>query len=325
MATPPTGDPGTSNPTDTIKTAEPSKPTDTSKLTEPSKAPAPTQSQGPITLPRLTIRFCTQCKWNLRAAYYAQELLQTFGDALGEVALQPATGGAFVVTLFTQHRRRQHDDRSDGDESTPTTTNSTTEGTSTNADASAGAGGEEISIQRTVLWDRKVDGGFPETKVLKGRVRDVLEPGRSLGHTDRALRKGATEPLREEAREKEHQKDQKRDQKKEDQKEDQKKERDEKVEYEQEKRDYKQERRDYEEAMRVFEEQKRYYEQEKREYEQRKREYEERRGLGQAEGDSTTPTTVAVANSEDGRDVEGYVEVTINGQPKEAEECQDCT
>lgn len=37
----------------------------------------------------------------------------------------------------------------------------------------------------TVLWDRKVDGGFPETKELKRRVRDVIEPGRNLGHVDR--------------------------------------------------------------------------------------------------------------------------------------------
>mgnify|MGYP005990056463 CR=1 FL=1 len=36
-----------------------------------------------------------------------------------------------------------------------------------------------------VLWDRKTDGGFPETKELKRRVRDVIEPDRNLGHVDR--------------------------------------------------------------------------------------------------------------------------------------------
>lgn len=35
------------------------------------------------------------------------------------------------------------------------------------------------------LWDRRTDGGFPETKELKRRVRDVIEPGRNLGHVDR--------------------------------------------------------------------------------------------------------------------------------------------
>jgi len=36
-----------------------------------------------------------------------------------------------------------------------------------------------------VLWDRSVDGGFPEIKELKKRVRDQLDPGRDLGHIDR--------------------------------------------------------------------------------------------------------------------------------------------
>jgi hypothetical protein len=35
-----------------------------------------------------------------------------------------------------------------------------------------------------VLWDRKEDGGFPETKMLKQKVRDVVDPGRGLGHVD---------------------------------------------------------------------------------------------------------------------------------------------
>lgn len=30
-----------------------------------------------------------------------------------------------------------------------------------------------------------MDGGFPETKVLKQRVRDVIDPQRNLGHSDR--------------------------------------------------------------------------------------------------------------------------------------------
>lgn len=36
------------------------------------------------------------------------------------------------------------------------------------------------------LWERKLDGGFPEAKVLKQRVRDRLDPERNLGHNDRA-------------------------------------------------------------------------------------------------------------------------------------------
>lgn len=37
----------------------------------------------------------------------------------------------------------------------------------------------------TILWDRKTEGGFPETKELKRRLRDVIQPDRDLGHVDR--------------------------------------------------------------------------------------------------------------------------------------------
>lgn len=49
--------------------------------------------------PRLEIEYCTQCRWMLRAAWTAQELLTTFGLRLGEVALVPGTGGIFEVRL----------------------------------------------------------------------------------------------------------------------------------------------------------------------------------------------------------------------------------
>ncbi|KAK8191431.1 seleno protein, W-related family, partial [Phyllosticta capitalensis] len=87
--------------------------------------------------PRVAITYCTQCRWMLRAAYFGQELLSTFGTAIGEIALVPATGGIFTVGLV-----------------------------------------------KVLLWDRKAEGGFPETKVLKQRVRDHLEPNRNLGHSD---------------------------------------------------------------------------------------------------------------------------------------------
>jgi len=47
--------------------------------------------------PRLEIRYCTQCRWLLRAAWLAQELLTTFEAELGEVALVPDRGGVFEV------------------------------------------------------------------------------------------------------------------------------------------------------------------------------------------------------------------------------------
>jgi selenoprotein W-related protein len=49
--------------------------------------------------PRVEIEYCTQCRWLLRAAWMAQELLTTFDAALGEVALIPGTGGVFAVRV----------------------------------------------------------------------------------------------------------------------------------------------------------------------------------------------------------------------------------
>ncbi len=49
--------------------------------------------------PRVEIRYCTQCRFMLRAAYLAQELLTSFEKELGEVALVPSSGGIFEVTL----------------------------------------------------------------------------------------------------------------------------------------------------------------------------------------------------------------------------------
>jgi selenoprotein W-related protein len=49
--------------------------------------------------PRVEIRYCTQCRWILRAGWLAQELLSTFDTGLGEVALVPGTGGIFEVRV----------------------------------------------------------------------------------------------------------------------------------------------------------------------------------------------------------------------------------
>lgn len=48
---------------------------------------------------RVEIEYCTQCRWLLRAAWMAQELLTTFEKELSEVALKPGTGGTFDVRL----------------------------------------------------------------------------------------------------------------------------------------------------------------------------------------------------------------------------------
>jgi selenoprotein W-related protein len=45
--------------------------------------------------PRVEIEYCSQCRFILRASWMAQELLTTFADELGVVALVPGTGGIF--------------------------------------------------------------------------------------------------------------------------------------------------------------------------------------------------------------------------------------
>jgi selenoprotein W-related protein len=46
------------------------------------------------------------------------------------------------------------------------------------------AGVFEIRLNGEVLFSRAQEGRFPELKELKQRVRDVVAPGRPLGHSD---------------------------------------------------------------------------------------------------------------------------------------------
>ena len=50
----------------------------------------------------IEITYCTQCRWLLRAAWLAQELLTTFEEDLTGVTLKPGTGGIFEITLNQQ-------------------------------------------------------------------------------------------------------------------------------------------------------------------------------------------------------------------------------
>ena len=88
--------------------------------------------------PRIEIQYCTQCRWLLRAAWMAQELLTTFEREIGEVALRPGTGGVF-----------------------------------------------EVQVDGITVWSRQAEGGFPDIKELKQRVRDRIAPDKPLGHADK--------------------------------------------------------------------------------------------------------------------------------------------
>jgi len=49
-----------------------------------------------------------------------------------------------------------------------------------------GTGGVfSVTCDGDLVWERKRDGGFPDSATLKQRVRDVIAPDRDLGHADR--------------------------------------------------------------------------------------------------------------------------------------------
>ena len=51
---------------------------------------------------RVEIEYCTQCRWLLRAAWLAQELLTTFEGDLHGVTLMPGNSGILEVRLNDQ-------------------------------------------------------------------------------------------------------------------------------------------------------------------------------------------------------------------------------
>ena len=64
---------------------------------------------------RIEIEYCTQCRWMLRAAWMAQELLSTFEGDIGEVALIPGRGAIFEIraggqVLWSRHERKRFPD-----------------------------------------------------------------------------------------------------------------------------------------------------------------------------------------------------------------------
>lgn len=46
-----------------------------------------------------------------------------------------------------------------------------------------------ITYNEETIWERNADGGFPDARTIKQRVRDRLDPGRDLGHIDGPARR----------------------------------------------------------------------------------------------------------------------------------------
>lgn len=51
---------------------------------------------------RLTIEYCTGCRWMMRAAWMLQELLVTFEDEIDTASLKPGKGGVFNIYVNDQ-------------------------------------------------------------------------------------------------------------------------------------------------------------------------------------------------------------------------------
>ncbi|KAL7282134.1 hypothetical protein ACG7TL_003603 [Trametes sanguinea] len=102
----------------------------------------------PSITPSVTIEFCDRCRWLHRATWVSTELFLTFPT--------PALRSITIMPL--------------------------------NAEDTAGRFRVWLFLDDkppVLVWDRKVEGGFPELKVLKQRIRDHIQPGKSLGHSDK--------------------------------------------------------------------------------------------------------------------------------------------
>lgn len=109
--------------------------------------------QEPISYPLVSILYCVKCNWVLRAAWYQQELLQTFTSkastveesGINSIILRPSfVSGTFkVLVKLSEHS-------------------------------------EWIQV-----WDRVENGGFPEAKALKQAIRNIVSPNKNLGHSDK--------------------------------------------------------------------------------------------------------------------------------------------
>ena len=112
--------------------------------------PPPLQRRAPLVTmaaktPAVSIEYCTRCNWMLRSAWMSQELLTTFNGTLGQVTLIPNSEGTGIFEVRCV---------------------------------------PSPSLREQVVWSRRRESRFPESKELKQRVRDLIAPGRDLGHSD---------------------------------------------------------------------------------------------------------------------------------------------
>ncbi|PIL36789.1 hypothetical protein GSI_00479 [Ganoderma sinense ZZ0214-1] len=125
------------------------------KVPEPASAiphnpldPTTFVAPSPSIAPSVTIEFCDRCRWLHRATWVSTELFLTFPT--------PALKVINIMPL--------------------------------NSEETGGRFRVWLFLDGqppALVWDRKVEGGFPELKLLKQRIRDHIQPGKSLGHSDK--------------------------------------------------------------------------------------------------------------------------------------------
>lgn len=119
-----------------------------------------TMEQEPLEYPLASILYCVKCNWVLRASWYQQELLQTFTQKaktteeaiIRSVIMKPSYVSG-TFKVFTK---------------------------------------QSVDAEWVQVWDRVEDNGFPEAKILKQRIRNVLSPETTLGHSDKSSVVGGT-------------------------------------------------------------------------------------------------------------------------------------
>lgn len=106
----------------------------------------------------ISIEYCSGCQWMLRSTWMASEMLTTFASdsSLSSISLIPkgpplSEGGIFRITADSNSNSEQGADY----------------------------------MKTTLLWDRKIEGRFPESKEMKQLIRDLVDPDKDLGHSDK--------------------------------------------------------------------------------------------------------------------------------------------
>ena len=145
--------------------------------------------EATIGKPRVAITYCRQCNWLLRAAWMAQELLSTFAEDLGEVALLPVDRrripdrGRRRACLGAQARRRLS--RCEDAEAARPRPDRSRRAISATSDSSSASGQQSrapptCSPARTSRSDRDhgaaADAGRPAARGISSRISRRIAP-----------------------------------------------------------------------------------------------------------------------------------------------------